>query len=468
MNKKALDHSIKYIDSWLNLRYESDDLPGFVVAVSHKGNILLNKAYGYADIDKKVKLTPGHIFRIASHSKTFTATAIMQLQKNGKLKIDDDIADYLPWLKAHKDKRWQTVTIRQIMSHGAGIIRDGKDRGFWQLDRPFPDSDQLKKEILQSDLAIENNTKMKYSNFGYSLLGLLIEEVSGKTYQDYLLENIFKPLDLKNTGSDYKPEIADKLATGYTRKINKNILPIENINTNAMSAATGLYSTSEDLCTYFNAQFVGSGKLIDDSIKKEMQKTHWRASKPFQEFQEDYGLGIETIYTKGRKVIGHGGGFPGFTTRSMADPKDQLVVVVLINSNVGPAQMIAQNIFPIIDYFQKNSSLSKPKHDLKFLEGRYVGRLGFATDIIVTGDKVVSCFPNNWQPTQNIETLEYINDKTFKVVDTNSFSFEGEKVTFNTIDGIVQSVDYCGSIIKPEKIWKSEIKNQKHIDLLNK
>ncbi|HUC79056.1 MAG TPA: serine hydrolase [Candidatus Saccharimonadales bacterium] len=467
MNKKALEHSIKYIDSWLNLRYESDNFPGLAVAISHKGKILLNKAYGYADIDKKVKLNPEHIFRIASHSKTFTATALMQLQEKGDLRIDDFVVTYLPWLKKHNDKKWRNVTIRQLMSHGAGIIRDGQSSGFWQLDRPFPDADQLKEEILQSDLVIDNNTKLKYSNFGYSLLGLLIENVSGKSYDKYVIENIVKPLKLKNTGPDFIPEIKNKLAVGYTRKINGVRLPIDNVETKAMSAATGFYSTSEDMCTYFTAQFVGSGKLLKDESKKEMQRTHWRATKPFQNFQEDYGLGIEIEYIKNRRTISHGGGFPGFTTKSIGDPKDQLVVVVLTNCHDGLAPMIAKNIFPIIDYFLKNTPTTKPKHDLSNLEGRYVGRLGMVIDVVVTGDKIVSNFPNNWQPMQNLENLEYIDDTTMEIVDTDSFSNEGEKVIFKIKDGKVESVNYSGSIVKPEKIWEKGIKGIKRITLLN-
>lgn len=468
MNKKALEHSIKYIDSWLDLRHKSEDIPGLAVAISHKGKILLNKAYGYADIDKKVKLTPQHIFRVASHSKTFTATALMQLQEQGKLRIDDYAADYLPWLKTHKDKKWQKVTIRQLMSHGAGVIRDGKNSSFWQLERSFPDAKQLKEEIINADLVTDNNTKLKYSNYGYSVLGLLIQEVTGKSYNNYVTENIVKPLKLNNIGPDFTPNIKDKLAIGYTRKINKHRLPIDDVCTNAMSAATGFYSTAEDMCTYFTAQFVGSGKLINDESKKEMQRTQWRATKPNQNMQEDYGLGIEIEYLGDRKTISHGGGFPGFITKTIGDPKDQLVVVALTNCHDGPAVMFAKNIYPIIDYFLKNTPTKKPKHDLSNLEGRYVSRMGMVVDIIVTGDKVVSNYPDNWQPTQNLEKLEYLDDTTLKIVDADSFSNEGEKVVFKLRDGKVESVNYSGIVIKPEKTWEKEIKGQKRITLINK
>ena len=93
MKKQTLDRSVDYIKSWLTFRYEREEVPGFVVAIAHKGQIIMNEAYGYADLEKKAKLTTNHIFRIASHSKTFTATALMQLQEQGKIRIDDYVAD---------------------------------------------------------------------------------------------------------------------------------------------------------------------------------------------------------------------------------------------------------------------------------------------------------------------------------------------------------------------------------------
>lgn len=468
MNKKALNHSIKYIDSWLGLRYEFEEIPGFQVAISYKGKFLLNRAFGFADIDKKTKLTQEHIFRIASHSKTFTATALMQLQELGKLRIDDYVADYLPWLKNHKDKKWQKVTIRQLMSHGAGVIRDGLRSNFWELERPFPNKEQLVEEILESELVIDNNTKLKYSNYGFSVLGLLIEEVSGKSYNQYVTDNIVKILGLKNTGPDYVPVIEDKLSIGYTREINKKRLSIENVPTNAMASATGFYSTAADMCTYFTAQIVGSGKLLDDESKKEMQRTHWRAHQPGMNNKEDYCLGIERVYLNKRTTISHGGGFPGFITKSIADPEDKLVVVVLTNCHDGPAEMIARSIFSIIDYFLENTPSTKPKHDFSKFEGRYAARMGMIMDIVVTGDKVVSLWPNNWWPFSTPEKLEFVDDTTLKVVDANSFSNEGELVKFKLKNNEVEYVDYAGFKTKPEAIWQKEIKGQKSIKQLNK
>ena len=467
MNTQALSSAVDYIKSWLRFRYEREQIPGFVVAIAHKGKILMNEAYGYADLEKKTKLTPQHIFRIASHSKTFTATALMQLQEQGKLRIDDYVIDYLPWLKGHKDKKWQKITIRQLMSHGAGLIRDGLNADYWQLERPFPTQEELKKEILEADLVIDTNTKLKYSNYGYSLLGMVIEFVTGKTYNEYVTEHIMDALGLVNTGPEYTTKIDDDLATGYTRlEANRNRLPIAQINTKSMASATGFYSNAEDLCAYFTAQFVGSGKLLDDESKKEMQRIQWHAKTPGQDNHEDYGLGLDIEYLNDRVTVGHGGGFPGHITKTIADPKDELVVVVLSNCLESPAIVIAKRIFSIVDYFQNNASKVASKHDMSKFQGRYAN-LWSMTEFIVTGDKVVATYPDTWWPLSqphNLDTLEYVNDTTLKVASTDSFNAEGELIRFNVKHGRVETVTYNGMTMWPVEVWFKRQQARKQVD----
>lgn len=465
MNQQALDKSIEFIGSWLRFRYDQEEIPGYTVAIAHKGKVIFTEVYGYANLEKKTKLTTSHIFRIASHSKTFTATALMQLQEKHKLRIDDYVVKYLSWLKEHKDKRWQKVTLRQLMSHGAGVIRDGLNADYWQLERPFPNEDELKREILETDLVLENNIKLKYSNFGYSLLGMVIEAVSGQSYNDYVAEHIIKALGLKSTGPEYTKAIDGKVVTGYTgREVNKARLPIAQIDTHSMASATGFYSTAEDLCAYFTAHMVGSKKLLNDESKKEMQRVQYHAYLPGEHSHEDYGLGMEIDFVGKRKVFGHGGGFPGHITNSMFDPKDELVVVVLTNCLGGSAGTITKGIYGIIDYYQKNTPTTKPKHDLSRLEGRYMN-LWSMTNIVVTGDKVVATYPDTWQPLTHPEELARINDTTLKVSETNSFNSEGELVHFDIKDGKVEIVDYNGETMWPELVWHNKQTNRSKVEL---
>ncbi len=464
MNKQALDKSLQYIDSWLTFRYKYDDYPGFVVAVAHKGSIIFNKAYGYANLEAKTKLTPDHLFRIASQSKTFTATSLMQLQEAGKLRIDGHVVDYLPWLQEHKDRSWQKVTLRQLMSHGAGVIRDGLDSDYWQLERPFPGSEEFRQEVLEANLVLHNNIKLKYSNFGYGLLGMVIEVVSGQTYHDYVTQHIIQPLNLKNTGSEYTDAIKNKIVTGYTyRNIDSRRLPFDQIDTHALASATGFYSNTEDLCKYFTAQMVGSGKLLDEESKKEMQRIHFHAYMPGLSAHEDYGLGFELETIGKRHTYGHGGGFPGQTTQSSVDEKNELVVIVLTNSLGGPETMITNGIFNIIDYYQQNLPDAKPERDLSLLEGRYRS-IWDTIDILVLGDKVVTDYPA-WRPLNNTNELVRIDDTTFRIPETNSFDSEGELVKFNIKNGKVETVNNSGATMWPEDVWEKRQASRKIVEL---
>lgn len=462
MNSEKLNKALKFIDSFLKLRYEKNNWPGFVVAISHKGKIVFNNAYGYANLERKEKLTKDHVFRIASHSKTFTATAIMQLVEQKRLRLDDCVAQYLPWLGEHKDKRFKKITIKQLLSHGSGIIRDGLDANYWQMGRSFPDTEQLKEEMLEANLVMNPNTQMKYSNVGFSLLGLVIAEVSGMSYHDYINKNMIEPLGLKNTGSELDLKIINRV-TGYSRRNKHNVrLPIEDIDTRGMSSATGFYSTSEDLCEYFNAQMIGSGKLLSDGSKKLMQKAEWKVKNNLAKVK--YGLGFEICPIGEHELFGHPGGFPGQITMTLCDPKKELVVTVLTNCIDGMADFKAKGIFSILYYFEKNYHLNF-KNDLSKFEGRFMDLWG-AENVVSMGDRLVSVYLDAFTPFNNPQELEYINSNTLKIVKADGFYAEGELVHYNFGEkGEIKSVEFGGATMLPEKEYLAKTENLTEIKL---
>lgn len=458
MKEEALKAALEYIESWLPYKFERTDIPGMSVAIAHKGKVVFSKAYGYADVESKTEMTTGHIFRIASHSKTFTAVAIMQLQEKGKLRLDDPIVDYLPWLNEHKDKRWQKVTIRQLLSHSAGVIRDGQDADYWGLMREFPNEAEFNKEILASKLVFDTNTKQKYSNYGFTLLGQIVSSVSGETYNDYVTRNIIKHLSLDNTSPEMVEAELSKYATGYSKKEPKDRLPIEHVSTNAMSAATGFCSTAENVCTYFSAHFLGTEKLLSDESKKEMQKTQGIYKKPDGTYDE-YGLGLVISYQDGRRLFGHSGGFPGYITKTYCDPENQFVVTVLINCLNAPSYEAAEGIYSVL-YKYMNSSKEKPKHNIDKLKGRFIS-LWSACDIVPVGDEIYAASPEVWQPFNKAEELEYVNAKTLKIAQANMGSSPGELVVYEK-DGHIR---YAGFIHKDEKTYYKELASKKKIKI---
>ncbi len=462
VDRQALDHAIRFIKSWLTERYERSHLPGFVVAIAHQGKLLLNEAYGMADVERGIKLTPDHVFRIASHSKTFTATAIMQLAEEGLLRIDDYAADYLPWLKGHPDERWGRVTVRQLLSQGAGVIRDGLNADYWQLERPFPDAERFRREISETALILDNNTRMKYSNYGYTLLGLIIESASGRAYNDFVVERTVNPLGLKSTFPEYQPDCGQPSATGYSRQENKTRKPIPHIDTRAMSPATGFCSTARDLCTYFTAHMVGSDQLLLDESKKEMQRPHWPAKQGGERYGLEYGLGLMIREYGKRTMFGHSGGFPGFITQSMGDPEDGLVVVALTNAIDGPADRLVTGVYHIISYFQEHDAGEGSRDHLMPWEGIYEDLWG-TTAIAAMLDHLVAANPDEWEPFANSDKLEYVEDGTFRINAAQSFGSEGELVHFHRKDGQVKTMIYGGRTSWLKAAWAGKQRHRETI-----
>src|SRR5262245_1937734 len=170
-----LSPALEYLASWLEFQRRAYQQPGCVVAVAYRGSIVLEEAFGYADLAKRTPLTPRHRFRVASHSKSFTAAGIMKLRAQRKLRLDDRIGRYVEGLHPAAAR----ATLAELLSHGAGLVRDGRDSGYFVDRRPFPSREDVLAD-LKAPPTLRRGTRFKYSNHGYALLGMAIEAVTGE------------------------------------------------------------------------------------------------------------------------------------------------------------------------------------------------------------------------------------------------------------------------------------------------
>ena len=213
--QKSIKLTANLLDHWLPYKILYDNIPSISVGITFNGKLIYKKAFGFADLETKKKTTSKTCFRIASISKTFTAIAIFQLIESGKIALDDKVQKYLPWFNA-KNKNYDSknITIRQLLSHTAGIFRDG-DTPHW-INGNFPDENTLKNSISSKTIVFENLTHFKYSNFGYAILGQVIKKITGSNYNKYVKENIIAKLSLKLTEPDINRQIINSLASGYS------------------------------------------------------------------------------------------------------------------------------------------------------------------------------------------------------------------------------------------------------------
>ena len=439
MKEKNLNRAVKYIESWIKYNFPFARAVGLVVALGHDDEVLFQKAYGMANMEKRILMRQGHLFRIASHSKMFTAVSLMQLVEQGELRLDEPLVIYLQWLKKAKDKRYLTITARHLLEHAAGVIRDGADPSYWELARPFPTKEELIKDLQSTKLVFESNEHFKYSNYGFSILGLLIEAISGLSYVDYLQKNIFSPLKMFHSGADVN-RAADKsyFATGYSIE-NKALKrkPLSNPSTNAMAAATGVYASAEDLCK-FSRIFYKKNPVLSEMSRRDMTRIHWNVTE--NKYDDFYGFGCNCEKIGLQNYSGHGGGFPGFITRTIIDTKSKITLVVLRNSLDGPN--VAYKMIRIIQFFG-GLNFSAASHKLDEYEGRYENNWG-ASDILNRGDRLVCSSPMQWGIPEDVDELKQVRKDEFIIEKASGIAPLGETVKFIRSNRKIVSMNYAG------------------------
>ncbi len=290
------------------------------IAINVGGETVLDKGYGYADLEKKISATSETIFRIGSVTKQFTAVAVVQLQVAGKFALEDEITSVLKDYPAPP----KPITIRQLLQHTSGI------HNFTNLPSYIGN---MPDDVTHADLVarfsglpldFDPGTKWNYSNSGYYLLGMIVENASGETYADYLSQHVFAPAGLKHTM--YEAPDGSGRAQGYRRN-NKELVIAGPLSMTQPFSAGSLVSTAGDLVAWQRA-------LVDGKLQPPDMLT--RITSDLAETGDDrsakygYGIGVSTM--DGRKVISHGGGINGFTSLLSYFPETDRTIAILANT----------------------------------------------------------------------------------------------------------------------------------------
>jgi CubicO group peptidase (beta-lactamase class C family) len=284
------------------------------ILIAHNGKIVLDQAWGFADETNHIRNTVDTQFCIGSMNKMFTAVAILQLAGHGKLALDKPIATY--WPDYPNRDLASRVTIRELLNHtgGTGDIFTREYDAHREETRTLADYVKL---FASRPVAYEPGSRMEYSNYGFILLGRIVELVSGEPYQQYVQEHIFRPAGMMHTDSRPETDHVKGRAIGYTPGQN-GLVP----NTDGMpwsgTSAGGGYSTVRDLFLF--AEALQSGKLVGPELLREA--THASPKRP------DYGMGFYVLPNGG---YGHGGGSPGINGEMHILPHSGYVLVALAN-----------------------------------------------------------------------------------------------------------------------------------------
>jgi len=331
---------VRKIDGLLKQYYDYGQFNGSIL-VAEKGKIIYEKGFGMANMEWAIPNQPDTKFRIGSVTKQFTATLILQLVEEGKIKLDGKITDYLTdYRKDTGDK----VSIHQLLNHTSGIPSYTARPDFMaEISRnPYAVANFVKR-FASGDLQFEPGSKFSYNNSGYHILGAIIEKVTGKSYETVLTERIFRPLGMTSTGYDHHAPLLQKRASGY-QKTPDGFVNAAYLDMSIPYAAGSIYSTVEDLLKWDQSLY--QDKILSADSKKLM----------FTPGLGNYGYGIRiTDEPVGKtdqktKIIGHGGGINGFNSLNLRAVEKQQTVIILDNVNLGQYHAkIATSIIGILN-----------------------------------------------------------------------------------------------------------------------
>ena len=310
---------------------EQRGVPSASVAVVQGGKIVYTHAYGLAHIAPDKPATPDMRYSIGSISKQFTASAILILQQQGKLSLDDSVGKYVPGLT-----RGDEVTIRQILSHTSGY-QDCWPEDYQMTPMMKPTTtQQIVDTWAKKPLDFDPGTQWQYSNTNYVIAGLIVEKVSGQKLMDFLEEHIFHPLGMKSVWDSDETKLTQTDATAYIRAALGPLRAAPKEGRNWMFAAGELAMSAHDLALW-DESLMARSILKPESYKEMFTEVKLKDGKGTH-----YGLGVEVGELDGRRDISHGGEVTGFVSDNEVLVDDGVAVVCLTNHMAGGAAEIAQ------------------------------------------------------------------------------------------------------------------------------
>ena len=315
-------------DDFIRAQMKSQNIPGLALAVVKNGEIIKTAGYGLANINQKIPVSPETVFHIGSIGKQFVATGIMLLVQEGRLGLDDPISKHLEGIPA----TWNAITIRHLLSHTSGIIRDAPG---WDGFKPRNESEVV-RTIFPAPLRFAPGEKWAYSNAGYHLLAEIITKVTGQHWTEHITDRIFKPAGMNTTYPSNTKHTIPNRARGY----GDNDKLIEANDWLALHPAGGFLSTVLDLAKWDAA--LDTTNIINESTRREM----WTPIRLNDGTSHPYGLGWELSAFEGKARVWHGGlVFKAFRSDFWRFPDTRLTVIVLMNLDDVDYNTLAGGVF---------------------------------------------------------------------------------------------------------------------------
>jgi len=431
--------AINLLSAWIEAQMAYRGQPGLSIGLVYDQELIWAKGFGWAAVDGKVEATPQTIYRIASITKLFTSTAILQLREAGKLQLDDPVTRHLPWFKIqNRYPEAPPITIRHLLTHTSGLPREAPFP-YWS-DSNFPSREQVREALGQQTTILPAETKWKYSNLALTLAGEIVAAVSGQPYPVYIRQQILDPLGMNATYVESIKPDQPQLAAGYGRRLpdgSREISPYTDCQ--GITPAANMASTVEDLARFASFHLAEAGcegceSILRRSTVREMQRVHWLAA----DWQQGKGLGFHVTRWRDKTYVGHGGALRGYRTEVQLCPADKIAVIVLTNADDGNPSLYVEKAFAWAAPAISKAAAPKPEEagpppNWEPYLGKYRDAWGDLQILKLNGD-LMMLDPSQPDPLQSNGKLIPAGEHTFRLEASNGFMADGELVIFEMDD----------------------------------
>ncbi|HEU4367294.1 MAG TPA: serine hydrolase [Methylomirabilota bacterium] len=445
------------LSAWIESQLAYSGVPGLSIGIVHDQELVWSAGFGRARVEPARPATPDTLYRIASITKLFTSTAILQLRDAGKLRLDDPLVTHLPWFRitqAHADA--PDITIRHLLTHTAGLPREA---GFpYWTDGAFPTAEQVRARLPDRQTALPTETEWKYSNLGLTLAGEVVAAASGQPYAEYVARHILEPLGMRRTWVTTPAADHPDLATGHTRRLPggaRGLAP--HTDGRGITPAANMTTCVTDLARFAMLQFRdgpgGGRQIVRGSTLREMQRVHWLQP----DWTAGWGLGFRVVRLAGRTYVGHGGSLRGYRTQLELCPADRVAVIVMTNADDGNPGAVVEKAFqwvaPAIRKAVTPPAPPGPPDGWQRYAGRYRSAWNDLQVLVVDG-RLAILDPSLPDPMPFVIWLHPVAEHTFRSETTNGFGTNAEPVVFE-VDGtgLVRRLKIGDNWLDPVARW---------------
>ncbi len=430
-HKPEVAGPLKVLDAWIQAAVASREEPGLSIGIVYGQDLIWSKGYGFANVEKRIPANASTLYRIASISKVFTATAIMQLRDAGKLQLDDPVSKHLSWFKVKEPSRdAPPITIWTLLTHTSGLARE-LPLSYWN-DLKFPSREEMMRLVPEEPAVFPPETEYKYSNLALAIAGEVVTAVSGEPYPQYVEDHILRPLGMSSSLVEPSATAAN-LAVGY-RKHEPGVPreAEEFIDARALTPSAGLASNVEDLAKFVSLEFrdgpAAGSQILKGSTLREMQRVQWL--RP--DWQNGQGLGFGVRHVGQQVRVGKDGAAPGYKSLMEWVPAEKFGVIVLINGyDSEPTYYVNQALSIMGPAIAKATARSKPTPVADPAWSKYTGTYTWKhvdAEILIADGELIMISPESANPWDSRVRLTPVGPHTFKM---HGGSQDGELLKFD-------------------------------------